>query len=442
MPDAGVHPNENVVKWNKLLASGGWWHSFELPDGRVLEGVNPIFSLKERIGQFPIPEDLRGKRVLDIGAWDGWFSLEMERRGAQVVAIDCWDNERFRYLMRVFESKIDYHIIDLYELTPARFGTFDVVLFMGVLYHLKHPVLGLEKALAMSHDLVAVDTFVKESLGSADGTGAAALEFYERDEFGGQFDNWIGPNVAAMVAMCRTAGFARVDLLNRIEHSACAACYRKWLEPPENAAQAPEMQRVFHHTNFGFNFYSHRDEYATVVFRARQDLTVDDVMPEVGGYGSRPISLALVDGDWYSNFKVPLGLAPGRHEVRVRLADTLWSEGYPILLDIQPRSAGLRVHGITDGKTWEPGLAHIKSTDGEHGVVSIWVENLADNADRGNVTVKLDGVPAQIHYVEPPGNPEKRQINARIPFFLEPGPVRLEVICGDDCASAPITLAA
>src|ERR1022692_1526113 len=50
----------------------GWWHSFELPDGTVIDGVNTLPSLNERLSCFPIPGDLRGKRVLDIGTWDGW----------------------------------------------------------------------------------------------------------------------------------------------------------------------------------------------------------------------------------------------------------------------------------------------------------------------------------------------------------------------------------
>lgn len=436
MIDAGVHPNENVLKWNKLLASGGWWHSFELPDGRVLEGVNSVESLKNRIGQFPIPEDLTGKRVLDIGAWDGWFSLEMERRGASVVAIDCWDNERFRYLMRVFDSKIEYHIVDVYELTPERFGTFDIVLFMGVLYHLKHPLLGLEKALAMSHDFVAVDTFVKEDLASA----TPRMEFYETTEFGGQFDNWIGPNVAAMMAMCRTAGFARVDLLTRIEHSACAACYRKWEEPTDGSLAGPELTQVFHHVNFGTNFYSHRDEYATVVFQATEALTIDQVMPQVGPYGARPVSLARVGEEWYSNFKMPLGLMPGKHEVRVRLADTGWSRALPILIDVEPNSVGFRVQGIMDGKTWEQSTAHLKSADGSYGTVSIWMENMPENADRGNVVVNIDGAPAVVDFVESPAKPQKTQINARIPFYLEPGTFRVDVACGSVSAETYLTL--
>src|SRR5579885_1949886 len=91
IPDRGW-----VQEWNQERSAKGWWHSFELPDGTRIDGVHPLPVLRQRIGRFPIAEDLRGKRVLDIGAWDGWYSFEMERRGAEVLAIDNWDNPRFR----------------------------------------------------------------------------------------------------------------------------------------------------------------------------------------------------------------------------------------------------------------------------------------------------------------------------------------------------------
>ena len=66
----------------------GWYHSIELPDGQVIQGLQTVEQMRSRVAQFPLPQDLTGKRVLDIGAWDGWFSFEMEKRGAQVLAID------------------------------------------------------------------------------------------------------------------------------------------------------------------------------------------------------------------------------------------------------------------------------------------------------------------------------------------------------------------
>ncbi len=170
--------------WKNRFEETGWWHSFELPDGTRIEGVNSVAGLKTRISQFPIPEDLTGKRVLDIGAWDGWFTFEMERRGADVMAVDCWDNPRFRSMQKVFQSKCEYRILDIYELTPDRIGYFDIVLFMGVLYHLKHPLLALERVCALTKDLAAVDSFVlrEQDLPGVNLQHVPIMAFYENEQ--------------------------------------------------------------------------------------------------------------------------------------------------------------------------------------------------------------------------------------------------------------------
>ena len=73
------------LSFAQVLAEKGWYHSFLLPDGRDIDGFISLSELRRRVSKMPIAEDLRGKRVLDIGAWDGWFSFEMERRGASEI---------------------------------------------------------------------------------------------------------------------------------------------------------------------------------------------------------------------------------------------------------------------------------------------------------------------------------------------------------------------
>src|SRR5438477_7016165 len=84
----------------------GWYHSLELPDGQVIQGLQTLDQLRLRLAQFPIPADLTGKRVLDIGAWDGWFSFEMEKRGASVLAIDSAEHTQFRVARELMGSKV------------------------------------------------------------------------------------------------------------------------------------------------------------------------------------------------------------------------------------------------------------------------------------------------------------------------------------------------
>ena len=361
-----------------------------MPDGSVVEGVCSLEGLKRRLAQFPIPYDLSGKRVLDIGAWDGFFSFEMEKRGAEVVAIDCWDNERFRLMRSMLNSRVDYRILDMYELTPATVGKFDLVIFFGVLYHLKHPLLALERICALTTDLACVDTFVSD-----DDSPTPRMEFYEHAELGGQTDNWVGPNVACLMAFCRTAGFARVEFRGKLEHSACVACYRRW-EPVElDAPLAPVVHYVMHDRNFGINFRSDTDEYIGAAFAA-SDISIDEVKPEVGTFGVRPISVTPIGNGFYqANFKLPPGIEAGWHDVTVRIADSERSTPHRIAVDMPVVVERLVIASVAANETWETGqVARGKS-------MALWIDGLPDNVDVHNTRVTLDGRPLRITHASP-----------------------------------------
>src|ERR1039457_990745 len=138
------------LDFSNELARKGWYHSFELPGGTLISGVMDLEHQRGRFARFPIPPDLHGKRVLDIGAWDGWFSFEAERRGADATAIDCVEVANFLTVHRKLASKVDYRILDFYDLPRAGLDRFDFVFFLGVLYHLKHPLLALEIVCALT----------------------------------------------------------------------------------------------------------------------------------------------------------------------------------------------------------------------------------------------------------------------------------------------------
>jgi tRNA (mo5U34)-methyltransferase len=396
MPPSGF---DYVRNWDAERAEKGWWHSFELPDGSLIEGVCNLAGLKNRLAQFPIPADLTGKRVLDIGCWDGWFSFEMERRGAEVMAVDCWDNPRFRQMHALYRSRVDYRQLDMYDLTPARVGRFDIVLFMGVLYHLKHPLLALERVCALATDLAAVDSFVlREGQYPAEILRRPILEFFETDEMGGQTDNWFGPSLPALVGMCRVAGFARVELRSVLDFSACVACYRRW-EEPEGPGDSPPLHSALHMHNFGLNFRSDQDDYVSIWFDSPLALTVDNVQPEVSGFGARPLSVTeLHEHFWQVNFKLPPLTRPGWHEVRVRLAGGPRSNPQSIALDLPLVVGRVRLGKVCDGTTWKPG--ELDTAKGS--AITFWIEGLPENADLNNVTAALGGRKLRMLYLEPP----------------------------------------
>jgi tRNA (mo5U34)-methyltransferase len=422
------NPFDYVRDWDKERLERGWWHSFELPDGTVLEGVSKLADLRARIGQFPIPQDLRGKRVLDIGAWDGWFSFEMERRGAEVLAIDNWDNPRFHEMRAMLNSRVEYRQIDMYELTPERVGRFDIVLFMGVLYHLKHPLLALERVCALTTEMAAVDSFILRER-HRPGENVAerpVMEFYETDEFGGQTDNWVGPSLACLQAFCRTAGFARVELQKVLEHSACLACYRHWERPATGAVEGPELLAASHNVNGGINFDSWRDETVTAWFRWNGGkLNLDDVWPEVGGYGLRPIHLTQVADDaWQTNFKLPLGLTPGWHDVRMRIRGSHPGTALQVAVDLPLAASNIRIEGVCDGTTWVKN--RIDLSQGE--VLTLWVTGLPENVDSANLCATLQGRRLPVAYIE--RGDAARQINLKIPRNVPAGPAAISVSVG------------
>ena len=216
--------------FSEQLAQKGWFHSFRLPDGTFYDGHLSLEELERRVSRMPIPADLSGRRVLDIGAWDGWFSFEMERRGAEVVAIDCVEVKNFRKIHAALGSKVDYRVADIHELRLEEVGRFDLVLFLSVLYHLKHPLLALEKVCALTTELAMVSSFITDDYTRPIDELLAEvprLDFYETDELGGHQDNWFGPNLAGLMAMCRVAGFAHGELIEISGPSATVACYRK-----------------------------------------------------------------------------------------------------------------------------------------------------------------------------------------------------------------------
>jgi tRNA (mo5U34)-methyltransferase len=412
--------------FSQELADQGWYHSFELPDGTVVEGHNTLEILHRRWARFPIPADLRGKRALDIGAWDGWFSFEAERRGAAVVAMDCVEIENFRRVHEALGSKVDYRILDFYELPDAGLGRFDYVFFLGVLYHLKHPLLALEIVCALTSDTAVVESFVTDAETWRERQEQIpTLEFYETDELGNQLDNWFGPSVACLMAMCRAAGFARVEFLHAGGFTAGVACFRRWEAAPENPAEpAPDLIAVMNNRTLGINFSTRKEEYISCWFRADRAPVRDDLRFEVGGFGVPALYVRReADGSWLANFRLPPGLAAGWHIARLRSAGSGFGPEFRVAIDMPAIAERLAVRGACDGRSWTAGVV------GAGSYVTCWVEGLPENADRANTRVWLAGARLQVDFVGEPDPQALRQINALVPRDVS-GERLLEVECG------------
>jgi tRNA (mo5U34)-methyltransferase len=166
--------------------------------------------------KFGCPSDLRGKTVLDIGAADGGYSFQAEQRGAsRVMATDSWlwgdgpdtSKAAFDFAREALGSKVESRHIDVLDHSPATVGIFDIVLFLGVLYHMRHPLLALERVYSVTGDQLILDTHL--DMLDCD---RPAMAFYPGKELNNDSTNWCGPNALAVEAMLRTVGFRHVEL--------------------------------------------------------------------------------------------------------------------------------------------------------------------------------------------------------------------------------------
>jgi len=145
-----------------------WFHRMELGAGVVTPGRSD--ARRDKLPYFGLPEDLSGKRVLDIGCAEGFFSFEAERRGAEeVVAIDKGeapgDNAaRFRLCADALGSRLTIQSASVYELNPHDWGKFDVVFFFGVLYHLTDQAAALESIASVTAGILLLQTLTVESV--------------------------------------------------------------------------------------------------------------------------------------------------------------------------------------------------------------------------------------------------------------------------------------
>lgn len=206
-----------------------WFHDMDLGGVRTAPDhfLHGYPEKKWRRFAYAVPQDLSGRSVLDIGCNAGFYSLEMKRRGAaRVLGVDFDDRylDQARLAAQVRGADIEFRKLSVYDLA-ALGERFDVVIFMGVLYHLRHPLLALD--LIFEH--VADDLLLYQSMqrGSEDVTPVAAdYDFFEEAHFAdagyprlhfiehryaGDWTNWWAPNAAASAAMLRSAGFEIVD---------------------------------------------------------------------------------------------------------------------------------------------------------------------------------------------------------------------------------------
>jgi tRNA (mo5U34)-methyltransferase len=239
----------NKAQLEEMAESVGWWHSIDLGHGVVTKG----FKGPPEIHQYELESlrlpDLRDKTVLDIGAWDGFFSFEAERLGAKrVVALDhyswCLDVQKYGQYWaeckergvvplpgpetpnwqpdrlpgkrgydtahKALSSNVDTVVGDFMTMDLEPLGIFDVVFFLGVLYHMENPLASLRRVASLTNGVAIIETHAIVVPGYEH---LELCEFYPSNQLQGDVSNWWGPNLKALEGMCRAAGFARVEVV-------------------------------------------------------------------------------------------------------------------------------------------------------------------------------------------------------------------------------------
>jgi len=264
------------------VAALDWYHSIDLGRGIVTPGMSKNVVLSG--SEFP---DVAGKSVLDVGAWDGFYSFLAEQRGAaRVVAFDeyawCldfharqryWDESDraglipdyrkdedfydrdqlpgrrpFELAKEALDSKVEPLVGDLLRVDPGELGVFDVVLYLGVLYHMPEPLTALQRLRAVTADggTAVIET---EAVAIPDHEDEALGMFWAGKELNEDFGNWWALSEPALHGLCRAAGFRTVETRRAPEPTIpMPELPRPWARPQDrrNYTDVVEARREIH----------------------------------------------------------------------------------------------------------------------------------------------------------------------------------------------------
>ncbi len=206
---------------------GPWYHNVVFAPGVMSNPSNPDYPASRwRILDQVIPRNLQGKSVLDIGCNSGFFSLEMKKRGAaRVVGIDVMPHllAQSRFASHWFELPLELYECGAYDVDSLE-SRFDVIVFVGVLYHLKHPLYALEQMASICNetmyfqsvvrgpggDVQPADDYPVSEMAVFDQPAWPKLYFIEK-KFNGDESNWWFATRSCLKAMLRTAGFHTIE---------------------------------------------------------------------------------------------------------------------------------------------------------------------------------------------------------------------------------------
>lgn len=201
---------------NQML-SYSWWHSIDLGGGLVTPGAKPMQLMREEYENTFSGIEIAGRSLLDIGAWNGAFSIEAKRRGARHVT--ALDRPLYGDMAGV-KASLEFAIKTTgFEISTCErdieapgalqgLGSFDIVLFLGVFYHLVDPILALRQIYPIVGNVLIMETHVEPTTDHR-----PSMIFYPGSELNNDSSNWWGPNIACVQSLLKTVGFRRVETI-------------------------------------------------------------------------------------------------------------------------------------------------------------------------------------------------------------------------------------
>ena len=182
-----------------------WHHRFEIYSGLVTPGTYDPQPLWNRLA---LEGRVQGKRLLDIGASDGFFTRRLAELGGDVTAVDFRpkDKHGFQVMETLSGRRFNYEHANIFDLDIERLGQFDIVLFLGVLYHLPDMVRALERLRSLCSSTLLLETHYQSALCP----DVAAARYFKDDSLAGDITNFWSPNRLCVLDMLHDAGFDAV----------------------------------------------------------------------------------------------------------------------------------------------------------------------------------------------------------------------------------------
>jgi tRNA (mo5U34)-methyltransferase len=214
IPDDPDFPPLPVERLRERVAAQRWFHSINLGGGVVTPGVKTRADLMQEASAIFAPIAVRNRSLVDIGAWNGCFTVEAARRGpSRLLAVDeyTWAHpeirgkESFDLVMARLGIKAETRLADIQTANVETIGRWQIVLFLGVFYHLLDPIVALRSLAEIAGEVLVVETHL-----DLQDVATPAMAFYPGTELAGDPTNWWAPNRPALEGLLKVVGFPKV----------------------------------------------------------------------------------------------------------------------------------------------------------------------------------------------------------------------------------------